>query len=768
MRSPLESRIAALRGRVRRLLALHGMGRVVAALAAAVILAGLADWLVHLVPEVRLALLVGAGSLACWLGWRHVVAPLVVRFQDLDIALRVEKRWPGLNDRLSSTIQFLRARGQAGGEYLGSNALREATVAQMLAEVDSIDFRAVVDPRPARRAALLALGILAIGLGLIAAAPEASRLALTRLFMPFGKAEWPKQTELEAPRYAKKVAKGEPFTIEVAVKKGMTVPAAARVTYTFDDGEQSTEPLRPDDHGVFHGRIDAVSRPFTFAIVAGDDRTGRHEVKVVPPPALTAVNVALTPPAYTGQPRTVLAPGHTQVRAVEGTVVEVRATANKPLASALMHRGGTTAPRAATLGAGGTTLSARFTVADSAPFWFALKDTEGFASQEATRYEVRSLKDEAPRVTFEEPTGDREITPDGVLPLRIAADDDLGLQSIRLAYKVALAGSEPTKEEVVPLWEPEAGNVSTRHREVPHTWEMAKLSPPPAPGTLITFHADARDLLPGPQGPNIGRSRELRLRIVTREEATNRLEDRRRAIREEAERALAMQKMALTPVEEALRTLERTAALPQPARDALRNAEAVQRQVTGRVAGQNEGLDEKIRQYLDDLKNLKLENADAEAQMKALKAGVERIKADHLDQAEQGLARGNKAAEDGDQIPTPGAQAPSRRRCQARPGEARREGGRPGQARIEAGRRGQARGVKVGRQDRGRPQGRQAGRRQARRRRQGRRGPEARRSSRREVGRGQGERRQGRGGQVGRLQVRRFQDRRVQVRRFQG
>jgi len=657
MRSPLETRIAALRGRVRRLLALHGMAWVVAALAVAVILAGLADWLVHLVPEVRLALLIGAVALAGWLGWRRVVTPLVVRFRDLDIALRIERRWPGLNDRLSSTIEFLRARDQAGDASAGSEGLRAATVARTLAEVDSIDFRAVVDPRPARRAALAALGVLAVGLAILGAAPAAGRLALTRLFAPYGGAEWPKQTELEPPRFAKKVAIGEPFTVDVAVRKGKVVPVSAQVTYTFDDGDRSTEPLRPDDRGVFHGRIDAVSRPFTFTVTAGDDRTTRYAVKVVPPPALTVVAIALTPPAYTGQARTVLAPGHTQIRAVEGTAVEVEATANKPLASALLHRGGPAGPRPATLSAGGTRLAARFLVAESAPFWFALKDTEGFAGREATRFEVRALKDEAPRVTFEEPTGDREITPDGVLPLRIAADDDLGLDSIELAYKIAAADSEPTREEVVPLWEPDAGDARVRHREVAYAWEMARLRPKPEPGTLITFHADARDLLPRPNGPNVGKSRELRLRVVTREEATNRLEDRRRAIREEAERALAMQKLAQTPVAEALRTLERTRTLPQPARDALRNAESVQRQVTGRVAGPNEGLDQKIRQYLDDLKNLKLENADAEGQMKALKAGVDRIKAEHLDQAEQGLARGNKTAEEADRAPAPDADA---------------------------------------------------------------------------------------------------------------
>ena len=73
-----------------------------------VLLAGLADWLFHLDVFVRLALLVALGGVALWVVFKLVLRPLIVRFADLDIALRIEQRWPGLNDRLASTIQFLR------------------------------------------------------------------------------------------------------------------------------------------------------------------------------------------------------------------------------------------------------------------------------------------------------------------------------------------------------------------------------------------------------------------------------------------------------------------------------------------------------------------------------------------------------------------------------------------------------------------------------------------------------------------------------------
>ena len=70
-----------------------------------------------------------------------MLRPLVVRFADLDIALRIEERWPGLNDRLASTIQFLRLA--ADDERYGSPALREATVRQTIEETRAIDFREV-------------------------------------------------------------------------------------------------------------------------------------------------------------------------------------------------------------------------------------------------------------------------------------------------------------------------------------------------------------------------------------------------------------------------------------------------------------------------------------------------------------------------------------------------------------------------------------------------------------------------------------------------
>ncbi|MEO6812144.1 MAG: DUF4175 family protein, partial [Isosphaeraceae bacterium] len=576
-----------------------------------------------------------------------------VRFRDLDIAFKIEHRWPGLNDRLASTVQFLILAREPGDrdDILGSQALRDATVRQTLKEVEAIDFRDAVDPRPARRAMLACASALALALAFVMAAPDLSRIALTRLFNPFSGVNWPQQTHLIIAKMPAKIARGEDFKLEVAVAKGERLPSSAKATYRYDDGRIEVEPLRADSLGRFHGRREAVESPFRVTIAGGDDATAPRRVEVVPPPRLTALTIRLIPPNYTNLPKQTLAPGRTEFQAVRGTLVEIEARANKPLASAVFHLGdvATPLPRSRQ-GMSGPSLATRFQVAESGSFSFALTDTEGFRSQDkdTTRFEVHALRDEEPRVTIDEPSSDRDVTANANVPVRIAAEDDYGLGLVRLLYKVASGSSEPSAETIIPLWAAESGTSTTKRVEVPHDWDLAPLKL--SPGTIITFLADARDLdTIHPKGPKTGRSRELRLRIATPEEINRQMDAQRAEIREAVQRVLAMEKQAQVPVSEAKRALDQLDRLDKASRDDLANAAVIQRQVGERVSNHDDGLDQKIQRYLDDLKNMKLDTPEVKDQMEQMQAGVARIQDNHLTPAEQGLTRATKALDDQDQ-----------------------------------------------------------------------------------------------------------------------
>ncbi|MEA2632679.1 MAG: hypothetical protein QOE66_2898, partial [Chloroflexota bacterium] len=648
--SRLEARIATLRNRVRRLLAVRGLSWVVGLLVPIVILLGMADWAVHLDAVVRVAALAALAGFAGYLSWRYVIKPLIVRFNDLDIALRIEERWPGLNDRLASTVQFLRLAEVGDDDRFGSAALREATVRQTMEETETIDFRTVIEPRPVFRALALAAGSLVVASAIIVATPELSKIAMRRLFLPFGPDRWPQQTHLtlidgETPR---KVARGDAFTLAVTIAKGERAPASARALYHFDDGETVTESLRAVEGGIFRGRIEAVNRPFTFSVAAGDDTTSVRDiaVKVVPPPTLKDLIVRLISPPYTGLAPQTMAPGRNQIRAVVGTTIEVEALANKPIERAELHLGEKTAATPVAFDPARLVMKTQFTLADSVPFWFELRDTEGFRNREAIRTDVRSFHDEAPRVTIEEPSHDRDVPAKATVPVLFTVDDDFGIQSARMLYKVASGGSEPTQEVALPLWEAphDRGNGSgpVKRQEVRYEWNLAPLNL--TPGAIITFHADARDF-DDIKGPNLGKSREIRLRVLSDEDILRELDDARREIRDETARILAMQKQALTPVQDALRTIAKTRQADALNRDELKNAAMIQRQVGSRITSQADGLDQKIRRFLDDLKNFKIPNPDAQKQMEQMQAGVDEIRQQHLGPAEQGLTRASKGLE---------------------------------------------------------------------------------------------------------------------------
>ena len=678
--SRLESRISTLRSQVRRLLALHGLSRVIGLLIPTVIALGLADWLIHLDATVRLVALLGLAGLGSWLFFRSVVAPLVVRFQDLDIALRIEERWPGLNDRLASTIQFLRL--SEDDDRHGSPALRAATVRQTIDETRSIDFRQVIDARPTLKALGLALASVALGAIVFATAPALGTIALRRLFLPFGGDRWPRQTHLvlldkETPRT---IARGEPFTLAVAVAKGDRLPPLARATYRFDDGETFTESLRSIEGGTFRGRIETVARAFTFSVAAGDDTTSVRDiaVRVVPPPAIKDLTVRLIAPEYTKLGPKTLAPGQTQIRAVEGTRIEVEALANKPIAQAALHLGEALAPEPIRLDPSRSRLTSHFTVgAESTRFWFDLRDLEGFRNREATRYDVRAFRDEPPRVVIDEPANDRDVPAKAIVPVLFTIDDDFGIQSARLIYKIAAGGSEPTEDVALPLWETEGEREGpVKHQEVKHVWDLASLKL--TPGSIVTFHADARDF-DSLKGPNLGKSRELRLRILSDEDIAHEMDDARRELREETARILSMQKQAIIPVEEALRTLDKAKQLPPSGREDLKNAEMIQRQVGNRVSSKTDGLDEKVRRFLDNLKNFKISNPEAQRQMEEMRAGVDRIRQNHLEPAEQGLTHASKSLEQ--EKPNGAAQpdpAPAAKGPESKPAEAEKANA-PGQ-----------------------------------------------------------------------------------------
>ncbi|HUT90689.1 MAG TPA: DUF4175 family protein, partial [Thermoguttaceae bacterium] len=666
MSHPLRQRIAILRARVRRLVTVYAVSWIVGAVVAAVLVLGLADYLLRFQDRgIRLISSLAVLGVLAWTAYRYLVVGLTTSLSDVELARRVQRRFPKLGDGLASAVEFL---GQSEGDpTAGSVALRQAVIAETTAETDPLDFRDALRSTPALRAALTTTAVCLVALILVVADTLSSRTAVARLINPFGNVAWPQTHHLVLVEPVTRVAKGRAFEVEVVDRRGVKLPSDVRIHYRFENPDGSvaeesemmrfvdgriaarrengsTDPRRQG--GVMVARREGVSRPFSYRVEGGDDYTMPWiPVEVLEPPALETLSLELIPPDYTGWPSE---EADRQIRALVGTRVEISAESTKPLQSAVLCLEGGVKIEGRLTGQDGRRVEAEFVVERSGAYWFQLADVEGLTGGSEARWEVRAVPDAPPTLSIEQPAANVFVTPLAVVPLRVAAKDDLAIHRVELKFSRSDLPDEG--ESVLSLYagpdrvEPQAGGLSggaeLGHNLVlpPYLWQLSELGL--APGAQVTFHATATDYL-----PNTGQSDPRRLVVITPEELTERIASRQASILAELSRVLQMQKQGRGQVGDLEIRLGEVGRFGRLDVDHLRGAELNQRQVNQTLTSPTEGVPMHILGLLADLENNKVDSPDVQRQMHALLDEIDRLDREHLPLVGRELTAAIKSAQ---------------------------------------------------------------------------------------------------------------------------
>jgi len=694
-RTPIELKIERVRTRVRLLVTLYGLSWIAGAAVTAAIVLGLADyltrsplWALRMISSLALLSVVG------WTCYRYLYLGLVTRLGDLELATRLERRFPALGDGLSSAVEFL---AQAEDDpTAGSVALRRAVIAQTTAECDTVDFRRSIEPAPTVRAALSTLVICLTALSLVVLDPLSSGIAAVRLVNPLSQVTWPQTYRLVLCEEVTRVARGQAFEVEVVDQSGLKPPSDVRIHYRFQnpDGTEAreTEPMLFVDgtiaarrengttdptrrSGVMVARRENVTRPFLYRVEGGDDHSMPWiPVEVVDPPRLESASVTLIPPDYTGWPRE---KAEKNIRALVGTRVEIKGTSTKPLESALLCLEGGEEIQAQLGPEAGRQVSVGFVVETSGECWFRLTELtddfpsvghgnappsrrwdmempyrmgrqDGLTVGSDARWLITAVPDAPPTVTIEQPAGNVFVTPQAVVPVQVAAKDDLAVHRIDLQF----SRSDRPEEEasLLPLYVgPErvealsgglSSNVELGHNLVPppYYWQLSELGL--RPGSQITFHATAADYRPG-----TGKSEPRRLVIITPEELTERIAARQASIISKLSRVLEMQRQSRRQVGELEIRLGEVGRLSQLDVDHLRGAELGQREVSHTLSSRSEGVPMHILSLLADLENNKVDSPDIQREMHALLDEIDRLARQHLPVIERELTFAIKAVQ---------------------------------------------------------------------------------------------------------------------------
>jgi hypothetical protein len=656
MSHPIEQRIRVLRSRVRRMVAVHGLSWVVAVVVGVVIVLGLADYLIRFQdPGLRMicSLLV-LGALV-WTCYRHLYLPWSARLSQVDLARRLERRFPALEDRLVSSVEFMKQ--PEDDPVAGSAALRRAVIAQTAAETERLDFSEVLDPRPPFRAALVMVSICLAAAILLVLAPEASETAVARLVNPFG-VPWPQRTHLEPRPLISRAVKGRPVEIRVVDAQGARLPRTVHIHYRFQgtDGAltEETQPMKPSGDAMI-ATLEPF-RPFSYRAEGGDDHMMPwHPVEVVDPPGLESPLVKLIPPAYTGWPSEIAA--GKLIRALAGTRVQISAKATRPLRSAVLWLADSRQIDGGPTDQQRRRVAAEFVIENStedeklSSARFKLVDRDELTGE--VGWEIRAVPDQPPAVSIEQPSDTLFATPRAVVPLRVVAKDDLAVHQLALVFGPASRpeeGQPQPQQSVLPLEtgpdrvEPQPsggfsrGTESGDRREVEYRWELAELNL--SPGAELSFHATATDYR-----PQTGQSQPRRLLLITPEQLNQRIADRQAQIVAELTRVLEMQRGSRKQVKSLEIRLAEIGHLEQLDMDRLQGAELNQREVARSLTSRSAGVVVQVLAVLADLDNNRLDSPDVRRRMQTLLSEIERLDRQHLALIGRELTAAVKSAE---------------------------------------------------------------------------------------------------------------------------
>ncbi len=416
----IETRIALVRRRARRLLLLYALSWVVAAVVAATLALALADyWIRFRDPGIRVLSLLALLGVLVWAIFRYLRPVLARRLDDVTIAQKIERHFPSLRDRLSSSVEFLKT--SPADHQAGSVALRQLVIAETAQAVKELDLTTVLERRPTGRAMASAAAVIALALAAVFLDPNSARLALARLANPLGQTAWPRQHDLVFRNAPDRVASGQTFEVELIDSQGRPLPDAVRIHYRYETGPDTIEEVESMHllGGVMVARKENVVRPFEYRAEGGDDDTmAWTRLEVVEAPHIESLKATLYPPAYTGWP---VEPTENNLHALRGTRVAFSGVATRPLRSATLKQD--SGPSlACTVSADGSRFELPADAAEplvidkSGQYWFELEDTDGVVGGQESRWEIHAVADAPPSVTIERPGATALVTPAAVVP----------------------------------------------------------------------------------------------------------------------------------------------------------------------------------------------------------------------------------------------------------------------------------------------------------------------------------------------------------------
>ncbi|MBN2475425.1 MAG: hypothetical protein JXB62_12510, partial [Pirellulales bacterium] len=395
----------------------------------------------------RLLILAGLLLAAGFYCVRFILPSLVHRINPVYAAQTIEQGRPTLKNSL---INFLLLRSHRREV---SPVIYRALQDRAAADLTQVPPEVAVDRSHVIRLGYLLIGTLTVFCLYLAISPKNPLVSAARIVWPWAQIKAPTRVTIDNIEPGDAVVYHGDFVSVSAEVAGVDEGESVLLYYSTADGQSIDQKIAmtvPEDGYRYRcelppGRL-GLQQDVEYHLAAGDCKTRRFAVKVQTAPAIVVDAIDYDYPAYTGiTDRTVDRQG--DLRAIEGTVVTIRATANQPIQRAeidldcdgLNRRDMLVAEQTAT---GRITLATSRTdpnLSEHESYQLRFTDRAGRLNPRPIRYRIEVIRDLPPEIQLLEPQQeDVQLGEDGRLQIRVRAEDpDFALQRVLLRAECA-------------------------------------------------------------------------------------------------------------------------------------------------------------------------------------------------------------------------------------------------------------------------------------------------------------------------------------------
>ncbi len=449
--------------------------------------------------------------------------PLATRFgvkprlTDEAIAARIGAHYPTVSDSLLNGLQLARPIF-AHTSSIGSPAFALAAFNRTYEEARPLDFQAIIEERPFKRALLLFFISFVAAAGIFFGLHGEMSSAATRLvhFRTFY--QKPAPFVLHVTPGNARVMRSDSLHIRVTTTgeqlTHLTIHLREEGQKEFDTINIASLETRDSVHPTLTARTFSydirVQHPLEYYAEARGIESDKYQVSVLDHPIVRKLLVTVAPPAYTKQRPQVLNENFGDVNGVTGTRASFEVVASKALIGAWVvfgpakavdsngHAEQSAPPETYPLQLQDSIARGSVAFMRSGSYHISLLDRDSIQSEHPIEYTVTITKDEPPTIALIEPNDRADLPSSLRLGMLARVHDDFGFRGVRLGYRLTKSKfSTPEKEYKwldVPL-----ASYNAQDLDVPYIWNLTKLELAPEDEVSYVFEVADNDAISGPK-----------------------------------------------------------------------------------------------------------------------------------------------------------------------------------------------------------------------------------------------------------------------------